>query len=127
MEAISHHIILYYITLYVTLLLFMVYCFIFRFICIFIFTSLFSPFVHHYKHNAHKYRAIIFFIRSEGLIFYSFCLFQQCNPHEKDTDYWGTGRGAKQGYEVNFYFSLFLYFFLAVIGAFFYRFLLSET
>ncbi|XP_044589407.1 zinc finger protein rotund-like isoform X1 [Cotesia glomerata] len=23
----------------------------------------------------------------------------QCNPHEKDTDYWGTGRGAKQGYE----------------------------
>ncbi|CAD6232584.1 GSCOCG00006962001-RA-CDS, partial [Cotesia congregata] len=37
----------------------------------------------------------------------------QCNPHEKDTDYWGTGRGAKQGYEVNFYFLLFLFFFLA--------------
>ncbi|XP_011305312.1 zinc finger protein rotund isoform X1 [Fopius arisanus] len=23
----------------------------------------------------------------------------QCNPHEKDADYWGAGRGTKQGYE----------------------------
>ncbi|KAG7210843.1 hypothetical protein KM043_012327 [Ampulex compressa] len=24
---------------------------------------------------------------------------KQCNPHDKETDYWGGGRGAKQGYE----------------------------
>ncbi|XP_031366771.1 uncharacterized protein LOC102679998 [Apis dorsata] len=23
----------------------------------------------------------------------------QCNPHDKESDYWGGGRGAKQGYE----------------------------
>lgn len=28
-------------------------------------------------------------------------MFQQCNPHEKDGDYWGGGRTAKQGYEVS--------------------------
>lgn len=27
--------------------------------------------------------------------------FQQCNPHDKESDYWGGGRGAKQGYEVS--------------------------
>ncbi|XP_043524913.1 uncharacterized protein LOC122536539 [Frieseomelitta varia] len=24
---------------------------------------------------------------------------KQCNPHDKESDYWGGGRGAKQGYE----------------------------
>lgn len=28
-------------------------------------------------------------------------LFQQCNPHDKESDYWSGGRGAKQGYEVS--------------------------
>ncbi|KOX79636.1 hypothetical protein WN51_02902 [Melipona quadrifasciata] len=26
---------------------------------------------------------------------------EQCNPHDKESDYWGGGRGAKQGYEVS--------------------------
>lgn len=28
-------------------------------------------------------------------------IFQQCNPHDKESDYWGGARGAKQGYEVS--------------------------
>lgn len=27
-------------------------------------------------------------------------MLQQCAPHDKESDYWGGGRGAKQGYEV---------------------------
>lgn len=38
---------------------------------------------------------------SNSRLFMWSSIFQQCNPHDKESDYWGGARGAKQGYEVS--------------------------